>query len=388
MIDGVARHPSERAISWRHHEEALAAKVAAIRQSLTDVLVAAPCIEATDRVIAGDLSGAVAALTTSCVARSTDGTALDDGQREQLQLALVDLKQLGGKIFEHELGLLSRRLADCDSAISRLRTLPTSNDLLDHVCEELVLRCRFGRAVLSRVDRAMWKPWMAHFSGSEADEKWFTDWVDRPIPLDDAVLESRLLVERKPAAVYDTESADVHRPIIVDAGHSSSYVVAPVIVNDVVIGFLHADYKPTGRRVDVVDRDVLWAFAQGFAQLYERAVLRERLRGQRERMRQALAASDELLDDRALDLVVTTGVPADGATTHRAVPTFGPGTALEQLTERESEVLALVAIGATNQQIADQLVVAESTVKTHVKHILRKLGVSNRAQAISQFLSV
>jgi DNA-binding NarL/FixJ family response regulator len=32
--------------------------------------------------------------------------------------------------------------------------------------------------------------------------------------------------------------------------------------------------------------------------------------------------------------------------------------------------------------------VAESTVKTHVKHILRKLGVSNRAQAISQFLSV
>jgi DNA-binding CsgD family transcriptional regulator len=388
MIDGVARHPSERAISWRHHEEALAAKVAAIRQSLTDVLVAEPCIEATDRVIAGDLSGAVAALTTSCVARSTDGTALDDGQREQLQLALVDLKQLGGKIFEHELGLLSRRLADCDSAISRLRTLPTSNDLLDHVCEELVLRCRFGRAVLSRVDRAMWKPWMAHFSGSEADEKWFTDWVDRPIPLDDAVLESRLLVERKPAAVYDTESADVHRPIIVDAGHSSSYVVAPVIVNDVVIGFLHADYKPTGRRVDVVDRDVLWAFAQGFAQLYERAVLRERLRGQRERMRQALAASDELLDDRALDLVVTTGVPADGATTHRAVPTFGPGTALEQLTERESEVLALVAIGATNQQIADQLVVAESTVKTHVKHILRKLGVSNRAQAISQFLSV
>jgi len=50
-------------------------------------------------------------------------------------------------------------------------------------------------------------------------------------------------------------------------------------------------------------------------------------------------------------------------------------------------VLALVAIGATNQQIAEQLVVAESTVKTHVKHILRKLGVSNRAQAISQFLN-
>jgi DNA-binding CsgD family transcriptional regulator len=387
MIDRMARRPSARAVSWRHHEEALAAKVEALHQSLTDILGADTCIDATDKVISGDLSGAVAALTSACVAKSTDGTPIDDRQRERLQLMLVDLQRLGGKVFEHELGLLSRRLADCDSAISRLRTLPTSNDLLDHVCEELVLRCRFGRAVLSRVDRAMWKPWMAHFSGSEVDEQWFTDWVDRPIPLDNAVLESRILAERKPAVVYDTESADVHRPIIVDAGHSSSYVVAPIIVDDVVIGFLHADYKPTRRRVDTVDRDVLWSFAQGFAQLYERAVLRERLRDQRERMRQALAATDDQLPDRALDLVVATGAHGDGPTTHRAVPTFGPGSALEQLTERESEVLALVAIGATNQQIAEQLVVAESTVKTHVKHILRKLGVSNRAQAISQFLS-
>ena len=150
---------------------------------------------------------------------------------------------------------------------------------------------------------------MAHFSGGDVDEQWFTDWVDRPIPLDEAVLESKILAERKPAVVYDTESADVHRPIIVDAGHSSSYVVAPIIVDDVVIGFLHADYKPTDRRVDAVDRDVLWSFAQGFAQLYERAVLRERLGDQRERMRQALAASDDLLEDRALDLVIATGAP-------------------------------------------------------------------------------
>jgi DNA-binding CsgD family transcriptional regulator len=388
MTGRMARQSSERKISWRHHEDALAAKVAALHESLTDVIGAEVCVEATDRLITGDLSGAVVALTSSCVAMSTDGTLLDHRQGEQLGRTLVDLQQLGAKIFEHELGLLSRRLADCDSAITRLRTLTTANDLLDNVCEELVLRCCFGRAVLSRVDGAMWKPWMARFSGSEVDHQWFTDWVDRPIPLDDAVVESRVLLERKPAAVHDTESADVHRPIIVDAGHSSSYVVAPIIVNDVVIGFLHADYKPTGRRVDVVDRDVLWAFAQGFAQLYERAVLRERLQSQRELMRQALAASEDLPEDRALNLVATAGAHADGVTTHRAAPTFGPGAALEQLTERESEVLALVAIGATNQQIADELVVAESTVKTHVKHILRKLGVSNRAQAISQFLSV
>jgi len=151
-------------------------------------------------------------------------------------------------------------------------------------------------------------------------------------------------------------------------------------------GFWPSASQP--RRVDLVDRDVLWAFAQGFAQLYERAVLRERLQAQRDRMRRALAASDELVGDRAIDLAVKTSTYADGGTIHRVVPTFGPGAALEQLTEREREVLARVAVGATNQQIAEELVVAESTVKTHVKHILRKLGVSNRAQAISQFLTV
>jgi DNA-binding NarL/FixJ family response regulator len=60
----------------------------------------------------------------------------------------------------------------------------------------------------------------------------------------------------------------------------------------------------------------------------------------------------------------------------------------EELTDREGEVLRLLAVGATNAQIADQLVVAECTVKTHVRHILRKLRAVNRAQAISRYLGV
>ena len=51
-------------------------------------------------------------------------------------------------------------------------------------------------------------------------------------------------------------------------------------------------------------------------------------------------------------------------------------------------MLALVSVGATNPQIAGQRRVAESTVKTQVKHILQKLGVVNRAQAISQYLAI
>jgi DNA-binding NarL/FixJ family response regulator len=55
---------------------------------------------------------------------------------------------------------------------------------------------------------------------------------------------------------------------------------------------------------------------------------------------------------------------------------------LDGLTERETEVLALIATGRSNGEIADDLVVSEQTVKTHVGHIFRKLDLRDRAQAI------
>jgi LuxR family maltose regulon positive regulatory protein len=81
------------------------------------------------------------------------------------------------------------------------------------------------------------------------------------------------------------------------------------------------------------------------------------------------------------------------AFTHKILASFGSHNdttisigqpLIDPLSERELEVLALVADGMTNQEIGDKLYLSLNTVKVHTRNIYSKLGVNSRTQAVAQ----
>lgn len=272
----------------------------------------------------------------------------------------------------------SRRLESSALSLARLRNASSVAELVDGICAEAVTGGGFGRVVLSRATDSSWTPHLFHAIGDDVSQ-WFPQWAGAPIPIGRRTPELKALTTRRSVLVADTQHEAVHRPIIVDAGRARSYVVAPLICQNVVVGLLHADHRSDGPLVDEVDRDILWSFASGVGFLYERAMLQEALHGQRQRARAILLdAADSILTSVDQEAALT---PGGGLPTSRA-------RVLDDLTPRETEVLRLMADGCTNHAIAERLLISPDTVKSHVKHVLRKLGASNRAQAVSYILGV
>jgi LuxR family transcriptional regulator, regulator of acetate metabolism len=201
-----------------------------------------------------------------------------------------------------------------------------------------------------------------------------------PLQLGPWLHESEVLRQRRPLLVEDALSDP--RALGLLAG-ARSFVAAPIVCQGRALGLIHADFGLSGEPVTEFDRDTLWAFAEGFGYAVERSVLADRLRAQSERVvalvRSAEASVGDLSKAEIQLGAETVSRPARGPHPHR-------GERLDaELTRREVEVLGMLAEGETNARIAQRLVVSQDTVKTHVKHILRKLGVHNRSQAVSRY---
>jgi DNA-binding NarL/FixJ family response regulator len=94
------------------------------------------------------------------------------------------------------------------------------------------------------------------------------------------------------------------------------------------------------------------------------------------------AGAEEIAD--AIGAVVRGDAAIDPAVQHHLVAAVAGQPELpDGLTPREAEVLALVAEGLSNREIAHRLVVSEATVKSHINHLFTKTGVRDRAQAVA-----
>jgi DNA-binding NarL/FixJ family response regulator len=102
------------------------------------------------------------------------------------------------------------------------------------------------------------------------------------------------------------------------------------------------------------------------------------------------AGAAEIRD--ALERVTSGQAAIDPAVQHHLLGAIANPTAMptgrtpqypDGLTHREAEVLALIAQGLSNAEIADRLVVSETTVKSHINHLFAKTGVRDRAQAVT-----
>lgn len=184
------------------------------------------------------------------------------------------------------------------------------------------------------------------------------------------------LAERPQARVVQVAAAGRRTPPeLTGALGWSSYAVATLTLDGAPLGILHADLDDApARALDEVDRVVAELLADGFSAAFEVAALRHAVASHRDVQRAAirqLAAGLEAPEDR--------DVGAHGGS--------GAATAVrDPLTAREREVLDRLARGLTNRAIARELVISEATVKYHVRNLLRKLGATSRADAVSRHL--
>jgi len=293
--------------------------------------------------------------------------------------------------FERRLDVFTR----IHRELAKLRQSETVEAIVARAPQAACDACGLDRAILYRV-RGTDMYAEAGFVRDDpetADE--FVEWSRaNPGPLQDRILESEMVRRRIPLLVLDAfNHPDTHKPMI-EHYQTHSYVTAPIMPDGRVIGFLNADRAfqhpgdPAG--VDEFDRDALWAFVEGLGGAIERAHLREKIRANLDEADRLMAQMRSVVGDLLqsnVELVKQDEHLAKTASGAAAALLGGPPPAVAQLlSRREIEVLELAADGWTNPRIAARLFITEATVKSHIGQILRKLGVTNRVEAVGRYL--
>ena len=288
------------------------------------------------------------------------------GGNEDLLASVQRLRrELNGREAARGIGRVNaiRRAVDSMRGSSSRETIKTAMTLL---CQDF----GFTRVMVSTVREHDWLP--RHLHGRAATSGSFQGFsLGVPVPFEDSEAEAALVRGR--------HGVVVSRPT---ATARQDYLVAPITVGGNVIGMLHADFPEAPDTTVMNQFDLLEAFAECLAVVYERAVLEEKVSQQRVEVDKLCATMDQFMrrpDDAA--------APAIGDPDTAAQPVSDPAASPE-LTPREREVMSYVATGATNRDIARCLEISEGTVKSHLKRIAEKLNTTNRAAALAMYLAM
>lgn len=270
--------------------------------------------------------------------------------------------------------------------VGRLEAAPCSVSDLVSTIPQLICELGFSRGLISRVEDDVWTPELMYVVGDpESSEELTRVGQAAPQPLRPGMFETEVVRMRCSIVATNVQMEPWRsHATLAPASQTRSYVAAPVLSDGEVVGLLHAERYGQRRDVDELDRQVLTVLAEAVRIAMSRAALAEEL----ELTQKVLASSTR---DVGKAIAGVHRMPAlrlrraPGDDPNGLVVRTGPPGLPRDLSRRELEVLELLAAGKANGSIARQLGIAEGTVKQHVKHILRKLMVGSRAEAVARW---
>jgi DNA-binding NarL/FixJ family response regulator len=296
---------------------------------------------------------------------------------QTIERVLAELLRLEREITEQAYLLRADTLERARDAVRRLGEIGSPQGIVDRAAEELGAGSQFDRVLISEVidrtlhPRSIW----AREAPDEAKSA-LAALQRKPIDLDYPLIEDEVATHQRVEIVVVRRAGSRAATRLSRALGWDSYVVAPLTVHGKTVGLLHADATAGGRELDALDAEVAAQYTSGLSGVFERAALRDTLRMHREELQSAIKWMDGRLGQLTADA-------ADWGPAAAGGPDYG---LVDALTPRELDVLRLLARGRTNLAIANALVVREGTVKYHVKNILRKLGATSRADAVSRYV--
>jgi DNA-binding CsgD family transcriptional regulator len=301
---------------------------------------------------------------------------------------LISILRLQCELLDHDLARRVKSMSEIRQALGYLRGL-SPHKMIYAAPEVLSRELDFARTMISTVRGSLWLPRHLHIEEEKADPhgRQFLEYIiDRHIQLADAPLETELV--RKRCGAFAPSPMDDKRTFkqLVEASGSFGYIAAPITVQGRAIGILHVD-RPEPHGIVTMDHlEQLEAFAECLSVAFESAALEEKATQQRVRVDNLCANVDELLSRSARSVLwsLPGAVPGQRHDAYHR----GDEPAVPALTAREREIMSHVATGATNHQIARCLVISEGTVKSHLKHIAKKLNTSSRAAAVAIYAGI